>query len=373
MQPIKIIICGDFRAAHPEKIKFSDEVTEIFANADLKVCNFEAPVHVEGAKPIEKSGPSLDQSSKSPAFLKGMGFNAILLANNHIMDFGEDGLYATKEMFNNDIVVGAGLAEEAFDVKIINISGFRIGIMSFVHHEFGTVDYLDEHTSGAAWINSPDVPGMIMNAKKKCDYLLVCPHAGIEHIAAPLPEWRRLYKRFVEWGADAVVGGHPHCPQGWEKYQGKLIYYSLGDFYFDELTYDELWYKSIVVEINFGDTIQFKEHFICFDDKTGLISVDNSEHIRNHMNYANRLLKNELEYNEYIDKTCATLWNGYKYALLRGLCAFSFKMSFKQIVRLICCVFLGNYNTKMLLNAIQSESARWVAERYLRLTIKNKK
>lgn len=371
MQPIKIIVCGDFRAAHPEKISFSNELTDLFANSDLRICNFEAPIHVEGAKRLKKSGPSLDQSANSPAILVEKGFNAILLANNHIMDFGEEGMWATKDKFRDVVVAGAGTAKEAFAVQFIETKCCRIGILSLVHHEYGVVDYMDDKACGAAWMGSPDIPGIIVDAKKKCDYLLVFPHAGIEHTAAPLPELRKLYKRFIEWGADAVVASHPHCPQGFETHQGKPIYYSLGDFYFDELTCDDLWYKSIVVELNLGDTISAKEHYYCFDDKTGIIFSDTSNRISSYMNYANELLRDEKQYMNYIDTLCDTLWNEYKYALLRGLGGISFKLHIKLFARLLGCMVLGDSDMKSLLNAIQCESGRWVAERYLKKTINN--
>ena len=365
MQSVKIIICGDFRAANPDKIKLSDEVAELFSKADIRICNFEAPVHVEGAKPIKKSGPALDQSINSPSFLKEHGFNVILMANNHIMDYGEVGLKATRDCFKDCITVGAGTAEEAFSVRYLDINGRRIGLLSLVQREFGVLKCVNENRSGAAWICSPDVPNIILTAKKECDYLLVFPHAGVEHTAAPLPEWHRLYKRFIEWGADAVVASHPHCPQGWETYLGRPIYFSLGDFYFDELTYDDLWYKSIVVELSFKDKVEVKEHYLCFNDETGLITIDNSERIHQYINYANHLLHNEVEYKAYIDDMCVQRWLGIKYGLLRGVCGVSIKMHFKLIIRLLGCMLLGNKDELYLLNTLQCESHRWVAERYL--------
>lgn len=370
MRPIKIIICGDFRAAHPEKIKFSDEVKDLFANADYGICNFEAPIHTEGSQPIKKSGPALNQSADSPAFLKKHGFNIILMANNHIMDYGEAGMKATMDGFKEVMVVGAGNAEDAFAVRYVEVADRRIGFLSLVHHEFGTVESIDDKGCGAAWICSPDVPGIIMNAKNKCDYLLVLPHAGVEHTAAPLPGWRKLYKHFIDWGADAVVASHPHCPQGWEIYSGKPIYYSLGDFYFDELTYDDLWYKSIALELIIGNGMSFKEHFICFDDRTGYVSIDSSERIRKYIDFANALLVNEDNYVTYINKMCALRLDDYKYDLLRGVCGVSLKMKAKLAIRLLGCMLLGNIKELSLLNSIRCESSRWVAE--LAMVNKNK-
>lgn len=367
MQPVKIIVCGDFRAAYPEKIKLSDEVADLFARADVRICNFEAPVHVEGVKPMKKSGPSLDQSLQSPSMLKKLGFNVVLMANNHIMDYGEAGLKATQNCFRDIITVGAGEAGEAFAVQNIEIAGKKIGLLSLVHREFGVVENTDDKQTGAAWICSPDVPGIIFRAKKEYDFLLVFPHAGIEHVAAPLPEWRKYYKRLVDWGADAVVASHPHCPQGFETYRGKPIYYSLGDFYFDELTYDDLWYKSIVVELTLGDTISVKEHYCCFNDQTGVISLDTSDRIRDYMNYVNKLLRDDKEYNEYIQGVCSKCWPGYKYGLLRGLCGVSLKMPPQHVFRLMGCMLLGNFDKMALLNAMQCESHRWLMEHYLKI------
>lgn len=362
----KLIVFGDFRAANPSIIKFDNEVGELLNEAEIKVCNFEAPISTKEARPAKKSGPSLSQSEKSPAFLKKNNFNVILLANNHIMDYGKEGCEATIKAFDGVITIGAGDAVEAFSVRVIETEGKKIGICSFVQKEFGVIESKSEKSYGAAWINSLDVPGIIREAKRRCDFLLVFPHAGVEHTAAPLPEWRKIYKHFIEWGADAIIASHPHCPQGWETYQGKPIYYSLGDFYFDELTYDDLWYKSIAVELTISETIEVKEHYLCFDDKTGEIKLDRSELMRDYVSYANLLLQNEAEYNKYIDKMCASRWKGIKYGLLRGVCGVSLQMRLIYILRLLGCMILGNKDEMYLLNALQCESHRWVIERYLR-------
>ena len=364
---IKIVVCGDFRAVNPEKIHIAEDLATVFSGSDIKICNFEAPVKTTNSKPAIKSGPGLEQSVDSPTVLKELGFNVILLANNHIMDYGNEGLKATLDSFGDVVTVGAGAAKDAFSPRFVEVKGKRIGFLSLVHQEFGVVNYADEDGYGAAWISSPDVPEIVMNARKECDFLLVLPHAGIEHEAAPLPEWRKLYRKFIDWGADCVVGGHPHCPQGWEMYKGKFIYYSLGDFYFDELTYDDLWYKSIVTEIILDDKeAKVKEHFVCFDDKTGLIAYDNSERMCGHLTYANRLLQNKEEYDNYVDKLCESRYQGFKYLLARGICGVTLKLPLKKIIRLIGCMILGNQDELVLLNTIQCESHRWVRERMLK-------
>ena len=105
---------------------------------------------------------------------------------------------------------------------------------------------------------------------------------------------------------------------------------------------------------------------ILYDDKTGIIQIDRSERIKEYMEYANDLLKDEGHYNDYIANMCKNHWIGIKYGMLRGLCGVSLKMRLKYIVRLLGCMLLGNKDEMYLLNILQCESHRWVLERYLR-------
>ena len=71
-----------------------------------------------------------------------------------------------------------------------------------------------------------------MNLKKEVDFIIFFAHAGLEHYDVPLVEWRERYKRLCDLGVEAVIATHPHVPQGYEKYNNKYIFYSLGNFNF---------------------------------------------------------------------------------------------------------------------------------------------
>ena len=133
----KFIVCGDFRAAHPERIQISNELKKNIAGSDICVCNFEAPILKETANPQKKSGPALYQSVGTPSFLKENGFNVILLANNHIMDYGIDGCEATIKAFDGITTVGVGKSRDAFSAKYVEVKGRKIGFISLVQNEFG--------------------------------------------------------------------------------------------------------------------------------------------------------------------------------------------------------------------------------------------
>lgn len=370
MEPLRVLVCGDFRALEPEKIIFSDALLNVVNDCDICICNFEAPVKSNGTA-VHKSGPVICQSEDSPDFLKRKGFNAVLLANNHIMDYGEKGCLSTLDAFADVITIGAGSPEEAYRVKVIVEKGYKIGLLSLVQYEFGVVES-DGSTSviGAAWINDAIVQNVIARARQDVDYLFVFPHAGVENTDAPLPEWRSVYKRLIDYGADGVFASHPHVPQGWEYYKGKPIFYSLGNFYFDGMCDGPFWNKSLAVKIEIEDGLKCAQ--INIDSSNGYLKIDESDEIIKHNAYLQNLLVDNQLYEQYINQICLRLFDGYKYGILRGVCGVSFKMSFKYFVRLLAHLLLNHSDEAYLLNSYQCESHRWVIQRALRFKLNEK-
>jgi len=97
---------------------------------------------------------------------------------------------------------------------------------------FGVINPENENSSGFAWINHPKSNKIVGESKKKVDFLIIQIHAGEEDLHLPQPEWRKRYKEIINLGADLIIGHHPHIPQPVEFYKGKMIVYSLGNFYF---------------------------------------------------------------------------------------------------------------------------------------------
>lgn len=361
MEEISILAFGDFRAACCENIKFSDSLSCLLKQADVKICNFEAPIKSDG--PVtKKCGPKIDQSEKSPDFLIDNGFNVVLLSNNHMMDHDSIGCEKTKEAFNRIIAVGAGRAKEAYKVRSHRIKNKTIGYLSLCQHEFGIVESRDEEGFGVAWTGSLDIQEIINEAKKSVDFLFVFPHAGVEQSFAPLPHWRKLYKKYIDWGADGVIASHPHTPQGWEYYKNKPILYSLGNFYFDELSGDEYWNKGLMANMIINDTgIKVSVKNIGFDT-SGFISIDENDEIKQHTDYLNELLVSEKGYNDYIEQLCRKLYDGHKYGVLRGFAGTTLHIKKSYALRLTGLMFMNKKDTSTALNRFQCESHRWVIE-----------
>ena len=366
---MKFIFCGDFVSQDPKSIQVDLRLQNLFKDADYVAVNFEAPVRGVG-KPICKSGPSLTQSEDSPAFIENLGVNIIMLANNHMMDQDQEGCEASIKAFKGETrIIGAGCFDDAYRLHVIEKDGVKVGLLCFVHKEFGALG-LDATSLdyGTAWINHPMVNKTILNAKKVCDVLVVLPHAGVEDMVVPLPEWRARYREFVDMGADAVIASHPHTPQGWEEYKGKMIYYSLGNFFFQLFSsqHGANWYKGLVVEMNIEENknLSFDVHNTKFSKFS--LEHDESMECKKYNDYLCELLSNEDKYWDYLNRDLKALWPEYKLYLLRGLAAIAPTTNIHVLSHAAYGLLKGP-DIPMMLNNFQCESHRWAIERMLRM------
>lgn len=236
---VRLFVCGDVvNQSHAGGKICSDELAEVISAADLAVCNFEAPLAGYG-NPAPKVGAHLTQHERTMAGLKRQGFGVLALANNHILDYGAEGLAATIKNARDCglLVLGAGLSEDAaYEPLIVEVNGRKLGMVNACEAQFGVIDLFSRaQAAGYAWINHSRVDMAILALRKSCDHVIVFAHAGLEHHSVPQREWRERYKHFCALGADLVVGGHPHVPQGFEYVDRSLVIYSLGNFFFDAI------------------------------------------------------------------------------------------------------------------------------------------
>lgn len=290
---LKIFICGDIVNTKSDTCFINERLADIIKSSDYAIGNFEAPVSGVGYAQ-EKSGSNLNQKASTLKQLKESGFDLLLLANNHILDFGEDALNETiriAEANGLDTTGAGGNFQEAYKPYRLEINGIKIGIINACEAQFGVLDYNSKiDQSGYAWINHSEIDKNIIELKKLCDHVIVCAHAGLENYNIPLNEWRMRYQHLCEIGADAVVASHPHVPQGIERYKNSVICYSLGDFYFD-------WggckkNESYSIQLAFeNDKIEYDVIF--HEVKDGLVDISNIDH-KNAIKKLNSILDNEV-------------------------------------------------------------------------------
>ena len=303
---IKLFFAGDFCSKpSTSKIAVSEELKELIPSCDLKIVNFEVPLKPDKVLPPQKR-ERFFQNDDAPDFLRRVGFNLFSLANNHAFDWGDEGFKKTKAALGDD-AFGAGTYEEAYKVKVVEKDGVKIGFiaLSFAAYTGVFDDVMNREGLGCAYINDLRVNHVIIEAKKQMDYLFVLPHDGIEYIDVPLPETIARYRDFIDYGADGVIGTHPHCPQGWEEYKGKPIFYSLGNFLFNSKEgYDfrankPHWYGGLCVVVTINDgKLSWKVVNTRNVDNVG-IEIDDSNSRNEHNEMLCRYLKDEKAYNEY--------------------------------------------------------------------------
>lgn len=198
--------------------------------ADVFMVNLEHPVTTATERVEKKFNFKMDPAYG--ATLLDGGITLVNVANNHIFDYGHQGMEDTMRFLDSLGIaytgVGRNLAEARKPV-VIRKKGWSVGFLGY----FGGGDYSAGRTTiGFAPRYARFMVEDIRSLKRKVDYVVVNLHWGVER--APEPEdWQiRLAHRLVDAGADLIVGHHPHILQGIERYKNATIAYSLGNFVF---------------------------------------------------------------------------------------------------------------------------------------------
>lgn len=216
--------------------------------------NFEGSIKYKNFDTVKKAGPILTNSC-FPNF-KNLILN---LANNHFMDLGHknalDNIKNLKKRNFKYIGFGKNLKESRKEL-ILRINKKKIALIGCCEPQFG-VSKIDK--GGVAEVG-PWVTTKILELKKKCDYIIVSIHGGLETSPWPAPETRDLYRSWINVGASIIHGHHSHIPQVWEKYKNGYIFYGLGNFCVDPQNWKDhknnLW--SIAVDLKFKKKLEIK-------------------------------------------------------------------------------------------------------------------
>lgn len=219
-------------------------------DADLAVANLEAPIPTE-AETIPKVGPALTTDTDTPARLANAGFNAVTLANNHLMDYGAAGVRATRRACDNAGLATTGAGEcrsDALDPARFQVDRTDVAVVAVCEREFGCAT---DDRPGTAWSGHRHAVDVVRAAAADADAVVVIAHGGIEYVPLPPPNRRRRLREFAEAGADLVVGHHPHVAQGWEVHKGVPVFYSLGNFAFDRQADGENTAQGLALDVEF--------------------------------------------------------------------------------------------------------------------------
>jgi len=229
-----------------------DSLLQYMKKADYRIFNLEVPL-TDVSSPIDKCGPALIAPVSAIAGYRALGVDCLTIANNHIMDQGEQGFCSTISTLkcNGISYVGGGKnLSEAARPFILTVEDKKIGIYACAEHEFSIAG---ENKPGANPFDPLESPDHISALKQQCDFVIVLYHGGKEHYRYPSPNLQKVCRKLVEKGADLVVCQHSHCVGCEEKYQGGTIVYGQGNFLFDH-SESEFWQTSLLVQI--GDNFE---------------------------------------------------------------------------------------------------------------------
>lgn len=211
---------------------------DLFNSTDFNFANLESPVSGND----NRVGRGLVFNARR-ADIEGLvkyKFKVVNLANNHALDQGLNGLNYTQQFLTEKGIEYLGVGPnkaDAWKPKYLTANGIKIGFIG--------VSYASINDNGAstndyvARIEEVDhLRASIKQAKSESDYVLVTMHAGTEYVRNPNKPQIDFARAAVDAGADIVIGAHPHWIQTFENYKGKYIFYSLGNFIFDQMPQD---------------------------------------------------------------------------------------------------------------------------------------
>ncbi len=226
-------VAGEIQKAKDINLPFS-KMADILKSTNFNFANLESPITdspVVGGHSLIFGAPTSTADG-----LVNYNFKILNLANNHALDQGLHGLNYTYQTLDglgiNHMGIGSDKTQ-AWQPAIINENGINI---CFIGASYASINDSGKTTNNyvARIEDLENLKSAILNLKSSCDFIVATMHAGTEYTRTPNKAQTTFAHKAIDYGADMVIGAHPHWVQTIEKYNGKYIFYSLGNFIFDQ-------------------------------------------------------------------------------------------------------------------------------------------
>jgi poly-gamma-glutamate synthesis protein (capsule biosynthesis protein) len=221
--------------------------------ADLAIGNLESTLSGRGTRNAAKDVTFRGHPDGIEA-LRAAGFDAVSLANNHVLDYGPKPLADTVKALDESGIGHSGAGEDqdaAWEPATLHSREASVADLAFSHIvPAGFIAQSDRAGLASGKFDPERVEKAVRRAKRTHDYVIVSFHWGVEYEADANATQRKWAKRVIDAGADMVLAHHPHVIQGIEFYKGRMIAYSLGDFVFDH--YSRETGESFILEAELG-------------------------------------------------------------------------------------------------------------------------
>ncbi len=230
------------------------KISDTLRGADFVFANLEGPISNGG-----KNQGSVYSFRADPKVIDGLvfaNFGVLSLANNHIWDYGQSALLDTFKNLKNAGILYVGAGEnsaKANELAIKEVRGNKIGFLAYTDLYPKSFE-AGKNYPGISNFDLKNILNKISQAKASStvDFLLVSLHWGDEYADVPTDKQKEIARQLIDAGADIIIGHHPHVVQQFESYKNGLIFYSLGNFVFDQ-NFSEETMSGYLVKIKLLD------------------------------------------------------------------------------------------------------------------------
>ncbi|MBT5338643.1 CapA family protein [Candidatus Falkowbacteria bacterium] len=268
-QGFSLLAVGDVmlsRMVGQKMVKYDDyhypflKVQSLLSSADITFGNLESPI-IAGS-PVLTGSFVFRADPETAESLDWAGFDVMTLANNHSLNKDEAGLQSTFDHLKKYSIDYFGAAENLTELDnqlvIKEVNKYKVG---FLGYAYGPDYYEADNGPGIALMQESRLVKDVQNAKEKVDFLVVSMHDGVEYEHESNVHQQKFAHLAIDQGADLVIGHHPHVVQELEIYKDKYIFYSLGNFVFDQMWSEETR-QGLAVKLRINmDGVQEVEYF----------------------------------------------------------------------------------------------------------------
>lgn len=293
-EPVTLLFGGDLFLTELLQSKYqqkgiqaavSEKLLETVRAADIFMVNEEFPFGTTGEPAADKQY-TFRINPEYVSVLTEMGVDIVTLANNHMLDFGRQPLTETLQTLDSAGIVHVGAGENLDDAKALKTFEAGGKTIGFLGASRVIPEYSWNASAGQSGLfttyDSAALVEQIQKAEEICDFTVVYVHWGIERSTQPEEYQKSLARQYIDAGADAVIGAHPHVLQGIEYYQGKPVFYSLGNFIFSNSTY-----QTMLVELTLDGEQTDVRLLPCVSEANQMQFLEESGHAAFYQNLEN--------------------------------------------------------------------------------------
>jgi hypothetical protein len=223
-----------------------EEISSLISQASFAAANLECTISNLGSS---TNRYAFRAPARSAQLLRGAGFDAMGLANNHALDFGLVALHDSAAHLLREQIQPVGVEmpdRKACDPSFYSLSdGKKIALFA--------ISDVGQDSEIATASRRAELNIAIVNARSRSDLTVCFVHWGIENSERVTDEQRELARWLIDRGVDLVVGSHPHCVQSIDFYHGRPIAYSLGNLVFDGAPTVASWNRGALLDVGLNE------------------------------------------------------------------------------------------------------------------------